>query len=364
MDTASRESLVARIIAGQAWRLNLGPLDPGDPHGAHAAEQELVQSMRGKQPFRARGDLSEWIFARTATAVRAGRRPDDPNLVAEITARLETPESPFDFAVEFTNNSMESYRLELTPDLTLTVTTDYDESSGAYSPDPARLEGRVHAYSSTTALDESCRVIREVVGAFLAVGLAGPFRTPGDPAGEFHLGSELQFDGFGDPPAPPGEIFDLRSKVEFHPCMGTSFDEARASRAAGQPGDRLRNQITRLWQGPPGRSQEIRTACGLYARAQVASDPGVAIVNYSMCLEWLLLQRSDNASITARLSEAIAYRLGRSADDRERLRKTIRDLYAVRSQYVHTVRVQPDLELGEQWARIAGDALRREIEDF
>jgi hypothetical protein len=90
----------------------------------------------------------------------------------------------------------------------------------------------------------------------------------------------------------------------------------------------------------------------------------VAIINYAMCLEGLLLEHSDKDNVTARLSEAVAYRLGRSAEDRDRLRKLTRKLYSLRSDYVHTGAVQPDLELGEQWALTAGDALRREIEDY
>jgi len=55
----------------------------------------------------------------------------------------------------------------------------------------------------------------------------------------------------------------------------------------------------------------------------------VAIINYAMCLEGLLLEHSDKDNVTARLSEAVAYRLGRSAEDRDRLRKLTRQALQV-----------------------------------
>jgi hypothetical protein len=104
-------------------------------------------------------------------------------------------------------------------------------------------------------------------------------------------------------------------------------------------------------------------ACGLYARGEVATDPGVAVISYSMCLEGLLLDRSVKENVIIRLIEAVAYRLGKSADDRQRRRKLVRSLYDLRSEYVHTGTIQADFELQEGWARTARETLRREIED-
>jgi hypothetical protein len=292
-----------------------------------AAEREILKLM-SRHPFRAPGDLSDWVLRHAAAAVIGGREPQDPNLVAEITAQLmKDPNSPFDFSVGLNNESEQSYRATLSEDLVLEVRTEVHDD-GSVSDLGAELRGKVSAYSHEVAVEESCRVIREVIGALLAVGLASK-----------------------------GWLFTTGDEPDFELTGGLV-------RSSAHPGDRVIQQLVRLWQDGSDRPQEIRTACGLYARAEVATDPGVAVINYSMCLEGLLLDRTDKDNVIARLTEAMAYRLGKSADDRERLRKLTRSLYGLRSEYVHTGRFQADFERQEGWARTASEALRREIEDF
>ena len=315
-----------------------------------AAERKILNRLaKLKHPFhfRAHGDLADWVMRQAAAAVMRGMESEDPNLAMEITAQLlKDPRAPFDFALRLQDNDRDqSYHATLTDDLAL----DSDAES------VPELRGRVFAYSYAVALDESCRTIREVIGALLAVGLAVSGWSLPEMELDFKLTGGFGTENQGIPI--PGELTDLVSRTYLEDYVGVQSDQARPD-----PAERVRRQLEKVWQNRSERALEIRTACGLYARAEVATDPGVAALNYSMCLESLLLDEAVKDNVTARLKEAVAYRLGKSASDRHRLRKLTDRLYDFRSRYAHTGRIQADFALQGEWASIVREALEREIE--
>ncbi len=367
----SRESdlspLVAKIIAGHKWRFSPSGIPPANDSSfaeVRSTEQDILRRMPKPQPFRARGDLSEWVFRRAAAAVQGGREPQDPTLAEEITAQLKNPNSPFDFSVGLESESEEPYRAPLADDLVLEVETEHDDDTG-WSTHSAQLRGKVSAYSREVALDESCRMIREAIGALVALGLASVYVDWWrDDELDFTLTGGMVLEGDPEPPRPPGELIDLVFKTHIEDYAGSQLDQARAVRTSAHSANRVVTQLGRLWHDKSEHAQGIRTACGLYARGEAATDPGVAVINYAMCLEGLLLERKHTENVGARLSEAVAYRLGKSPSERERLRESTRSLYKLRSEYVHTGSIHADLDQQEDLARTAGDALKREIEDF
>lgn len=112
------------------------------------------------------------------------------------------------------------------------------------------------------------------------------------------------------------------------------------------------------------RHMELRSAAGLLFDAFAAPEPGKAIALAFMSMEAVLLDAKTKESIVARLSEAVAYRLGTSARQRAEIRKRVSKLYEARSGFVHTGRVaQPSSAVSE--ARdMAADVLRRELLDL
>jgi hypothetical protein len=112
------------------------------------------------------------------------------------------------------------------------------------------------------------------------------------------------------------------------------------------------------------RTRELRSAAALLFDAFAAPEPGKAIALAFMSMEAVLLDAKTTESIAARLSEAVAYRLGTSAEQRTELRKRVSKLYKARSGFVHTGKVdQPSTAVSE--ARdMAATVLRREIGDL
>ena len=90
----------------------------------------------------------------------------------------------------------------------------------------------------------------------------------------------------------------------------------------------------------------------------------MAIAIAFMSMEAVLLDPKATESILARLREAVAYRLGKSSDDRRRLRKWIKELYQARCDFVHKGRVHEPSTVFNEARDIAADVLRREIFDL
>jgi hypothetical protein len=85
---------------------------------------------------------------------------------------------------------------------------------------------------------------------------------------------------------------------------------------------RLRGLVT-LLTNDSERTRELRSAAALLFDAFAAPEPGKAIALAFMSMEAVLLDAKTTESIVARLSEAVAYRLGTSAEQRTELRKRV-----------------------------------------
>lgn len=129
--------------------------------------------------------------------------------------------------------------------------------------------------------------------------------------------------------------------------------------------ERQLRQLCRLMTSAEDRALELRRAAALLLRAGVSTDVGLALTYCFMCLEGVLLDRTATENILSRLVEAVAYRIGTSAADRSKLRREVKDLYDIRSRYVHTG------DAGElAWTKprersleLVSQVLRREIEE-
>jgi len=109
----------------------------------------------------------------------------------------------------------------------------------------------------------------------------------------------------------------------------------RPTAQAQNEADKRVNQLAKVMCGASKAAQSARAACRLAIIAEDAPDFGIFMSLAFTCLESLLLEDTP-ADVVARLSEAIAHLLGTSPEEVSRLRKHVKDLYAVRSKFSHT----------------------------
>jgi hypothetical protein len=152
-----------------------------------------------------------------------------------------------------------------------------------------------------------------------------------------------------------------------------------------EPGSDLEAQLVRRGQGgeilerrkktgaeiltaTDERALVLRRAARLFLQAVTSRDLGTSVSSAFMCLESLLLDRTVKDEVTGRLTEAVAYRIGRGPNERRQLREQVKKLYDLRSQYVHSGQVTGVKGLeGEPRAlmlAMTNRALHREIDDW
>ena len=241
------------------------------------------------------------------------------------------------------------------------------------------------------AIEAASRSIEEVLGAGFALGLFDLRRlVPGARATPV-LFDEFSRDGaLWAPPCDedddPDDLLDpgeeeLPGVAVPEPAarmirgVAVSLDDSasdieRERRRRGElspEGDRSLRPLPGLFAAANERGLEVRNAASLLARAATEPDLGTAIGTTVTCLEALLLEKDAHQDVTARLAEAVAYRLGGCADRRRELRAEIRRVYKVRSTFTHTGRVERDVAFStirQNILEIARETLRREIEEF
>jgi Apea-like HEPN len=137
---------------------------------------------------------------------------------------------------------------------------------------------------------------------------------------------------------------------------------------AGQPEkglDRYLRQLSRVMGSTDDRATELRHAAALLLRASVSRDLELSLTYCFMCLEALLLEPNTTEYVLGRLVETVAYSIGTSAADRTQLRRDLKELYTLRSRYVHTGQVAGSVwtRPREQCLEIVSRVLQREIAD-
>ena len=123
-------------------------------------------------------------------------------------------------------------------------------------------------------------------------------------------------------------------------------------------------KISRLLTASGNENQSLKSAAMLLSEACTAPEAGKGIAFALISLEATLLDKSKSDSITARLTEAVAYRLGRSADERVKIRKRVKDLYNCRSRFVHGGFTESDELQRNEAIEMACQVIRKEIDEL
>ena len=223
------------------------------------------------------------------------------------------------------------------------------------------LTGSVNAIHEFHASRQIETDVKSVIGVSISLGIAKLLPIPVDeiPAVIFpdRLVSRVHIDPM---------IGGLVTRIRF--MVPNDLDELENKRLRSEPvttalDHRLRGLNTVLSNNSE-RGKELRSAARLLFDAFATHEDGMAIALAIMSMEAVLLDHKTSETVLARLSEAVAYRVGKSADKRRELRKQVKRLYEARSSFVHTGKVdKPSITVTE--ARdICADVLRREILDL
>jgi len=278
----------------------------------------------------------------------------DP-LIRRTIERLQTPED-YEFHVPISARNDSNFTLDIGGTHKLKI-----ESLANRGRPRMVFSGRVnaiHEYHSSRQIEAD---VKSLIGLSISMGMAELF--PSGPVYEM----------------PVIEFLNKTIKVPFDPTIGglvsrtrlalpNDLDELETRRLAGRDAsaglERRLRVLTNILSSTSERGEELRTASVLLFDAFATLEPGMAIAIAFMSMEAVLLDPKAKESILARLSEAVAYRLGKSSDDRTRLRKRIKELYQARCDFVHTGRVREPSTVVNEARDIAADVLRREIFDL
>lgn len=144
-------------------------------------------------------------------------------------------------------------------------------------------------------------------------------------------------------------------------------DTERVSIEKGEISDGLARRfrlLTRVLAGSEPRAAIVRNACRLAINAEHSLEFGVTVTLAFSCLEGLLLPHKDIGDKVASLKEAVAHLIGGSFEEKELLRKTVKNLYDLRSIFAHTGRAAETGYGRTQVLSLMYRVLRKEIEQL
>lgn len=215
------------------------------------------------------------------------------------------------------------------------------------------LEGTVRAMSGAAAAAAATEIAEEVLGLGAVLGFFEIARF--NPSRRHDARSSL---AIRVPPAAP-RPFPIRG-----PYLDATLGARTLPKSPGEP-DPSRAEaeaaLRKVATGSTLRADQLRSAARFYLQGVAGDDAAQAILSLFTCLEATLLELDKNEAVTARLTEAVAFRLGRSASDRDGIRKRLKKLYDFRSRVVH----QGDRTIGweslDELATLARAVLAREL---
>ncbi len=324
---------------------------------------DLIEEKEKNPGFESAGELSEFacdLFDATF-GDPAWKEPEA--FARKLAALLIQPLEPFQFAFDIGHSRAHEidyldtilggpYGIRLEP---LGAGKDFTG---------LRVHGIVQAASAGWAVPRAERVLDELCGALRSLGLAifnPPLHSAVQEATVRIWGGK---DGGGYPdPLDPASAHRARATTFVVPPdlddLGRRRVEQGEVERALERHDRL---LEKLFRSESIRARELRAACRRAAQADTSTDFGLCITLAFSCIEGLLLDPKSKADVLSRLAEAVAHGLGRSAQERSELRAQVKELYELRSVFVHTGNAKQRSRARDQVLALAYRVIRREIE--
>ena len=219
------------------------------------------------------------------------------------------------------------------------------------------LEGVVEAATIEGAIRRVERLLDTALGGTRALGLARYVESR-NPFGQ----RNMVLAGTGVPMASTYADRVAGSSLQI-PNDLTELENAQKDKGdlAGALGRHART-LQKAIAGPSGRAEFVRNACRLAINAEASLDFGILMSLAFSRMEGLLVGTSGSDSVTAKLREAVAFSLGRDHRERESLRKEVKDLYQVRSEFVHQANASEVPGVRRQTLDLMYRILRQEME--
>jgi hypothetical protein len=226
-----------------------------------------------------------------------------------------------------------------------------------------RVHGIVQAGTADDAVPRAERVLDELCGAFISLGLATfspPVRSKVHEATVRIRGGKAR----GQPHSlDPSSAYRALATTFVVPRDLTDLERRLVERGDVEHAlDRYDRLLERLFQSESIRARELRAACRRAVQASTSTDFGLCITLAFSCLEGLLLDPKSKADVLSRIVEAVAHGLGRSSQERSDLRARVKKLYELRSVFVHTGNAQESVRARAQVLDLAYRVIRREVE--
>lgn len=227
----------------------------------------------------------------------------------------------------------------------------------------AILCGSVCAHSVYSALRIIETHIEELLGALLvfdALNVSDEYIENPEHAGQVFLGD---YD-FEDALHVRADLGDVIARATMRGPRPTEMEMALGEKGRDRACQRVAGWIRRVLSDESPRSTPVKAGLRFLIRAHVSREDGHAINLACTALEAVLLDATTTESVVARLSEAIAYRVGRGRIHRERLRRTTKQIYDIRSKYVHTGEVRVPFSARDDCIELARCVLALDIAGF
>jgi hypothetical protein len=300
---------------------------------AEAGILEIGRQLPAPSPFRGPADLVQFLYDSLVSIIRTA--PDGPPNAAQVAAllieRLADPLKRFRFRAPLTLRGHLSWSGAIGGPHELAL--EALERDGEIM---MMASGTVEAPTEPTALVTIEEILQTVLGLALALDLCSMLAPLPGAAPSVSL--EIAPYDAAIPSRLSGEVSAGISGALFRVPQSLTELERHHIRAGDIERGLGRHVrfLSWLMGSTEPRALELRSAGALLLRASISADLGLALTYCFMCLEGVLLDRSTTDNVLGRLVEAIAYRIGTSSDHRAELRREVKDLYNLRSRYVHT----------------------------
>lgn len=344
MSRASKPAALERAL--QRWIEAILSREPARLSSEFSAGLHAVQVLRADEedhvldighhlpdhaPFRGPGDLVQFLYDELASILKSLPPADiEPHrIVTDLIHRLENPLRRFDFTAPLALRGAASLSGLIGGPNQLNFES-IEHESGVKT----LLSGTVEAPTEPMAIIAVEEVVEATLGLCLALDLCLMLTPlPGSSATLF-----LNISPHDDRiPSRLGGLVSaaisgavLRDPSRPGDAGGTDPNLAQAEL------DGAAAALAHVLGSTAPRALELRRVGAFLLRASVSADTGLALTYGFMCLEGTLLERTTTDNVQSRLVEAVAYRIGRSAADRARIRREVKELYDIRSRYVHT----------------------------
>jgi hypothetical protein len=324
---------------------------------------EIGKTLKGTTAFRDQNDLAQFLSDGLGSALQAQATSDKldmAQLTAYVIERFNSPLQTFSFCAPLSLNEGLSISFRVGGLHGLVVSfNDTNENRMLAS-------GQVEAATEPAAITAVDEIVAALLGVFHILGLCitiAPLPgarhsvlltiTPHEDNIPLELSSDIAAGIAGTVFRLPSDATELERKL---------IKDGQVEKGL----ERKMRQLVRVMASTDDHAKKLRRAAALHMKATVTREIELAIAYSFMCLEGILLDANVQDNVISRLIEAVAYRIGTSPSHRTQLRKEVRELYNIRSRYVHAG-TPGDLGLTDVRRRclmIVEEVLSREIQDL